>query len=221
MTEHRELQQLMGAYVLGGLSAADRHVFESHLETCTSCRDEVARHASLPGLLRSGHAVPAEERGPGQEVLPRLLSSVAQERSWRRRRAMSGGLVAAAAVIAAVLFALRTGDTGEPEQAEPARVVALTSADSAASGEGLLIEKGWGTEVRLSADALPGNGPYRLVVVAPDGTRQLAAAWGATPGGTAKVTGATSFKPVDIAEVRVLAPEGVVLVGSGDADRDD
>jgi hypothetical protein len=124
-------------------------------------------------------------------------------------------------VIAAVLFALRPDDSDEPEQAEAARVVALASTDSTATGEGLLIEKGWGTEVRLSAEALPGNGPFRLVVVSPDGSRQLAAAWGATPGGKAQVTGATSFKPVDIAEVRVLAPEGVVLVGTGDADRDD
>lgn len=46
------------AYVLGALSAEDRHAFERHLPTCSACAAAVAELAGLPGILA---ALPATE----------------------------------------------------------------------------------------------------------------------------------------------------------------
>ena len=47
----KELHELLGAYVLGGLDDADRARFEDHLQQCGMCRGELADLESLPGLL--------------------------------------------------------------------------------------------------------------------------------------------------------------------------
>lgn len=204
----------MGAYVLGGLSPDDRRAFEAHLETCDSCREDVLRHASVPGLLRAGVSLPAVPPGPEPGVLPRLLDAVAHDRAVRRR-ALAGGLLAAAVVVVALVLGVRGDDGSVPAPDAPVAVIALAPAGtSSATGEGSLVAKRWGTEIQLSAAALPGDGPFRLVVISPDGSRQLAATWGPTPGGKARVTGATSLTPGDIAEVQVLDPSGAVLVGA-------
>lgn len=214
MTEHWQLRDLMGGYVLGGLSPEDRRAFEIHLMTCDACRDEVLLHASLPGLLRRQAAMPAPPPTPGPDTLPRLLEAVARDRTRRRRRTLVGALVAAAVVVVALVAAVRGHGGSVTPPPAPAAVVQLApSGGSSAAGEGLLIAKLWGTEIELSANALPGTGPFRLVVISAEGTSQLAATWGPTPGGAAHVTGATSLKPSDIAEVRVLGPSGAVLSG--------
>ena len=40
--DHDAVRMLLGAYVLGGLDAADRRTVEDHLPNCVTCRDEVA-----------------------------------------------------------------------------------------------------------------------------------------------------------------------------------
>ena len=39
------------AYVLGGLSPAERREFEEHLASCPSCQAAVTELAAVPGLL--------------------------------------------------------------------------------------------------------------------------------------------------------------------------
>jgi anti-sigma factor RsiW len=46
-----EVHILLGAYVLGSLSAQDRRVFSTHLQSCSPCRAELAKLAGLPRLL--------------------------------------------------------------------------------------------------------------------------------------------------------------------------
>jgi anti-sigma factor RsiW len=38
-------------YLLGAISAGERRSLEQHLESCSTCRDEVIQLAGLPGLL--------------------------------------------------------------------------------------------------------------------------------------------------------------------------
>ena len=105
------------AYVLGGLSPAERREFEEHLASCPPCQAAVSELAALPGLLAqispadaamlsladdsAGYAETSElgaaqadviDQGPPPSLLPKMIKTV----RTRRRR-----VVAAAAGIAA------------------------------------------------------------------------------------------------------------------------
>ena len=45
----KELHELLGAYLLGGLDDADKTRFEDHLQQCGMCRSELEDLKSLPG----------------------------------------------------------------------------------------------------------------------------------------------------------------------------
>ena len=55
MTEHQELREQLGAYVLGQLDLATRTALETHLADCASCRAEVAE--ALPPVADATEAV--------------------------------------------------------------------------------------------------------------------------------------------------------------------
>jgi hypothetical protein len=58
--EHRELQELLGAYALDAVDRDVAEVIERHLEECVKCSVEVAQHHEVAGLLaNSGGASPA------------------------------------------------------------------------------------------------------------------------------------------------------------------
>ena len=65
-----ELHQLLGAYLLGGLDSADRERFARHLAACEACRDELARSAALPSLLRRAEGLwePADTLAIAREL---------------------------------------------------------------------------------------------------------------------------------------------------------
>ena len=70
----KEVHELLGAYLLGGLDDADRLRFEEHLTQCGTCRRELSDLESLPGLLDAlpvpdavALAVPAPRR-PGADT---------------------------------------------------------------------------------------------------------------------------------------------------------
>jgi predicted anti-sigma-YlaC factor YlaD len=46
---HVQLQ--LGAYVLGGLSAAEEAAVQAHLDRCAQCRDEYEELACVPSFL--------------------------------------------------------------------------------------------------------------------------------------------------------------------------
>ena len=48
---HCEHEHDDGAYVLGALSPAERAAYESHLATCSFCREAVADISALPDVL--------------------------------------------------------------------------------------------------------------------------------------------------------------------------
>ncbi len=211
---HEELRHLLGGYVLGGLSPADRAELESHLTGCAECRAELAGFAPLPGLLgRTAPAATGAPVVPPPDLLPRLLTGVRRERSARRRRTALAGLAAAVLlVLGGWALADRTPPAPDtPDTQAPAAVIDLTG--GAASGTAALADKPWGTALTLDATDLPATGPFTLQVVGADGRTQLAATWGRTPNGRAVVAGATSLHRDDIASVRVLGPAGTVLSG--------
>jgi hypothetical protein len=77
--------------------------------------------------------------------------------------------------------------------------------------------RGWGAEVVLELWDVPYGSPaahYTMVVVASDGRSEQAAAWGSTPSGQCRVTGATSIKAADIAHIEIRSADGPVLASA-------
>ncbi|MDQ0848654.1 hypothetical protein QFZ65_000592 [Arthrobacter sp. B3I9] len=211
-----ELHQLLGAYLLGGLDAADGAAFERHLESCAECRKELDELASLPALLDAvpvGDAVAltgAAAAGPAQArqeaiavpVPKRLLDELAV----RRRRVRRRWSVAVAAVAVACLGAgVLAGPLLNPLLNPPAKPDASYSVQT---GEGLqftvgLVKKTWGTELAVDGRSLPVDGRFSLWVKDRDGGEDRACAWTATPSGRVRITGATPVQLTSIASVEM------------------
>jgi len=49
--QHEQLHQLLGAYLLGGLSDDDHRAFTEHLRACAACQQELGQVSGLPRLL--------------------------------------------------------------------------------------------------------------------------------------------------------------------------
>jgi anti-sigma factor RsiW len=102
-----ELRHELGVYLLGAIPLADRSAVDSHLASCSSCRDELADLAGLPALLRRvsvdevDGVIPAGSadcNAQRDEPLGSLLKRAAR---CRRHRVWSEIAIAAAAGLAA------------------------------------------------------------------------------------------------------------------------
>lgn len=225
--DHDAVRILLGAYVLGGLGEADLRTVEAHLPACGECRDELARSAPLPGLLRRVAHAPAQPREPvpdGQRPVPdprsgargdslgRLLEQVRRSSGRRRTQRLRWLSLAAAFVVVSVLglgLLVVPGRDGHPGGARSETFAA--AAGYTVSGRASLSVKPWGTAVSVELAGLPAQGPFVLRVAAADGRSERAAAWAETPTESAVVTGASSFRLPDIRAVSVLDRQGRVL----------
>jgi anti-sigma-K factor RskA len=104
VTDER-IHELAAGYVLHALDPDERRLFESHLEGCAQCREEVA----TLGDAATGLAVAAEGRSPAPELRERLLESARAERTsvaGLRRRRWTPAWAAAAAAAACLAIGL-------------------------------------------------------------------------------------------------------------------
>ncbi|WP_329223640.1 zf-HC2 domain-containing protein [Streptomyces sp. NBC_01485] len=213
---------LLGAYVLGGLSEPDRRVVEAHLPTCDECRDELARSAPLPGLLRrapgtyaqqvlSAESEPQSPSAPAEGSLDDLLARVRETDTVRRRRVrwhwltLAASLIVVAGLAVSLLMPSGSGGPSDPSSRFNA------AAGYAVAGRATLTAKPWGTEVSLDVTDLPAMGPFTMQVAADDGRTEQAATWAATPTATARVTGASSVRFDDIRSLVIMDRAGNVL----------
>ena len=197
---------LLGAYVLGGLDAADLTLFEVHLQDCAGCRKELAVLEKVPMLLDSLpvpdalalSGVPVGSEAADAGVPARLFDELAhRRRTLRRRWAALAGAVAAAC--------LAVGLAVGPMLVRPPQPDATYSV---ASGGGLQVNidmarKTWGTELAVSGSSLPAEGTLSLWVRDRAGGEDRACAWSATPSGKVKVTGATPIQLGSISSVEL------------------
>lgn len=203
-----ETHQLLGAYLLGGLDAEDVKGFESHLQGCAECRDELVRLGKVPALLDAlpvpdavALTVPAglgTPPAPATRALVHLLSELScRRRRARRRWAALAGTVAAAC--------LAVGLAVGPLLNRPAPPDATYSVQS---GGGLqfsidMARKTWGTELAVNGSSLPSDGTLSLWVRDRAGGEDRACAWTATPSGRVRVTGATPIQLTSISSVEL------------------
>ncbi|UVJ39131.1 zf-HC2 domain-containing protein [Arthrobacter sp. CJ23] len=206
------IHQLLGAYLLGGLEAAEARAFEDHLAGCAECRRELEELESLPALL---DAVPAPDAvaltagrpavdpspllvEPAETLKHKVLDELAARRrtSRRRRSAVMAGVAAAC---------LALGFLAGPLLNQPPKPDASYSVQA---GSGLqltvgMVKKTWGTELEVDGRSMPLEGTLYLWVKGRDGAEELACGWTATPSGRIKVTGATPVQLAGIAGVEL------------------
>ncbi|MGW2785356.1 anti-sigma factor [Streptomyces populi] len=104
MTAAEDPHQLVGAYVLHALPAAEEASFENHLAGCAACRNEVAELSEVTLRLAS-----AQDATPSPELRRNVLERIAHTRQERpsrtlpfRRRALRTALAACLALAAAL-----------------------------------------------------------------------------------------------------------------------
>ncbi|MHC6591968.1 anti-sigma factor family protein [Arthrobacter sp. C152] len=200
------LHHLMGAYLLGGLDAADAALFESHLQECAACRKELAVLEKVPMLLDAlpvPDAVALTAAGPGTAAAQASVPGQLFDELARRRRSVRRRWAALAGAVAAACLAV--GLAVGPMLVRPPQPDATYSV---ASGGGLqfnidLARKTWGTELAVSGSSLPSEGTLSLWVRDRAGGEDRACAWTATPSGKVKVTGATPIQLGSISSVEL------------------
>ena len=204
----KELHELLGAYVLGGLDAADKARFEDHLQQCGMCRDELADLESLPGLLAAvpvpdavALAIPAARMPavdtPSNVPQPVLDELAARRRTARRRLAAFVGAVAAACLALGFAAAPLLAPANKPDASYS------VEADTGIEVTVGMVKKTWGTELAVDGRSLPNKGKLSLWVKDRAGTEDRACAWMATPSGRARVTSATPLPFASIASVEL------------------
>ena len=210
MTGHDEHRLALGSYLVGALDPAERTAVETHLAGCPACREELASHAGLPGLM--SRLTLDEAQGdvlvPPATLLPGVLSAVERERhrgAKRLRRWQAGASVAAVATAASVVAAVGLPGAG------PTRVGFSSAIGVVASGDLAVDRKPWGTALHLRVH-VPDAPSYVAWAVDEHGTRTVAASWGRTPGGRMQVDGATGLDSAALRSVVVATAAGTPLL---------
>ncbi|MBD3942353.1 zf-HC2 domain-containing protein [Microbacterium sp. NEAU-LLC] len=218
------------AYVVGALSAADRRLYEGHLDECPQCREALAELAPTLGLLARVSPDRAEAlldgtpsegdsgRGPDPTARARLVAVGARELR-RRRIVVWGGALAAAAVIAVVVgFGITAAVAPAVRPAETIALQPVTAVPLTASVR--LTDVAWGTRIDMTCSygdsddpyASAEEWPYVLVVTSTDGTSSELSSWRAGPGSTSRLQAGTALDPDEIATIEVRAvADGKVL----------
>jgi anti-sigma factor RsiW len=118
------VRDLLGGYVLGGLSAEEAALVEAHLESCQSCGREYGELASLPELLDLAGSADSEPEAPPQALEEAVLDRFARERRGlarpprRPRRALrAGAALAGAAAVALAALAIAGVFSSDPAEA--------------------------------------------------------------------------------------------------------
>jgi len=209
VSEHQEVRQGLGSYVLGALDPAERERVETHLASCAACREELSSFAGLPGLLSrlSLQEVQASSLLPPPSLMDTVLQAVRRERAAERRRLQrwrlaSAGLAAAAAAAVAFSVAPRLLEDSPPER----RLVAVYG--SPAQGSVILHQRAWGSSVELRLEQLPPAEAYIAYATSSSGERTPVASWGPTDTGRANLTGAISVQPDAVRSLTVETTEG-------------
>lgn len=245
-TQHdsgRHDSEQLTAYVLGVLGEQEVRAVDEHIASCDPCRDELAELREMEQALGE---VPPEAfvDGPpegGHLLLQRTLRRARAERAGRdRRRYAAIGAVAAAAAGVVLYGGVLIGQSGAPG-AVVSLPTASASTASASTAPGSTAPVGvrvvsatdpgtkagltvrvtpaarW-VRVNASVTGVPAGQRCRLVVVAKDGSREIAGSWVAGEedghGKPAGLDGSAAVAPGDVASVLVENTDGKQYVSA-------
>ncbi|WP_232668379.1 anti-sigma factor [Pseudonocardia sp. TRM90224] len=203
----------IGAYTLGLLDAQQARAVEQHMAGCAPCRREWEELREMTDLL--GELPPeAFLDGPpdGDLVLQRTLRQVRAEKAapQRRRRWVVG--LSAAAVVAAVLgggivVGRVTSTTSSVTQvAGSVNVEGTDQSGHVAMRATVSPAANW---VRLTANVrgIPAGERCRIIVVAKDGTQEIAGSWTVPATGEANGVTLNGSAAIPIGEVAAVTVE--------------
>lgn len=228
-----DLHELLGAFVLGGLTPQEHRDFTRHLRTCESCQKESAQLSGLPALLdlvdpdalvdalaagsRVGSSVgPGVGPGVDRPVDPPAgpLPVALLDEVRRRRRRSRWVLAAAAAVLVVGGVAAGVGVSPIVDrlvQTDSSHVVARSSDGSRTTVDIALVPRGWGTQVDLEGSDLPTSGVLYLKVTDLQGQAWDVASWTGTPSGRTTLTTACWVKKGSIRSIEIHTWDGVTV----------
>ncbi len=216
-TEHEQLHELLGAFVLGGLEPEEHRAFSRHLRTCAECQREAGQLSGLPALLELARPAgqPAADLAPDDDLPPPTSLTERMRRDRRRRRFISAGLVAAVAIVCLVVgFVTRpvlVDDSPPAAISQGTTVTAVGVGSSPVQGAVTVVTKQWGTQLELQAGQLPTTGTMAMWVVESDGHAYRVATWNATPAGRTNLTAACAVRSEAIARVEIRTGGGARL----------
>jgi anti-sigma factor RsiW len=213
----------LGALALGLLDRAGTHRVEEHLATCPACRRDLEDLTAVTDLLGD---VPPEAllEGPPDSdmVLARTLRQIRAEAAAERRRRFVPRVAAAVAAVAVLVGGgLAVGRATAPDPVIVAAAAPATGVTMSGNGiPGVSMAAvvspaaGW---VRVSANVkgIPAGERCRVVVLARDGSREVAASWLTSAKGErdgTQVDGAAIVAPDDVVGMAVENEAGEEFV---------
>ena len=151
VSEHQEIRNLIGPYVMGALSPEERREVEEHLEGCALCREEAQElslvHERLIDLANNAEA-------PPPELESRVMAGLPGPRARRVPLVAAAAVVAALAVLGALLYS--TGLFGQDEVASA--TLEATDLAPGAGGELQLSQADPNARAELEVWGLPRPG---------------------------------------------------------------
>ncbi|MBG0565263.1 anti-sigma factor family protein [Actinoplanes aureus] len=210
------------AYVLGALSPGERAAYESHLATCSFCREAVADLSRVPDML---DRLDAEEFA---RLLDPTLTSPGppargpHPRPRPRVRAFPIRLLSTA--VAAVLVLLVGGgvvawsmDRQTPVSPPPGPAAAMSPVEdvSPITATVRLTSTAGGTQVEMVCSySKAADRPYtfRMIAYGPDEQEEQLGSWQAKPGATFTMQGATHFAEGSLARLEVVRFDGKAML---------
>lgn len=204
---------LLGAYLLGAVSATERESLDRHLNECKICQAELVGLAPLPGLL-SRVSVEDLEDEPAAELPPPELPARPRRRGWMPRRRWVFAMATACLLILAVAVGgLILPGSRHPETSPATAVLTGSDATTGVRGTATVTARRWGTGVSLRLQYVQLSAHCRLVVNTRNGTSEVAGSWVATSRlDDTDIPGASSVRLNQIASMDVYTSTGKRLV---------
>ncbi|MFC7529453.1 anti-sigma factor family protein [Actinoplanes sp. GCM10030250] len=214
------------AYVLGALSPGERAAYESHLASCSFCREAVADLARVPDML---------DRLDADEFARLLDPSLTSHSSAyphpyphphprRRPRVRAFSIRVLSTVVAAVLVLLVGGgvvawsmDRTAPVAAPPGPALAMDPVEdvSPITATVRLTSTAGGTNVEMVCSyskSAEKAYTFRLIAYGPDEQKEQLGSWLAQPGTTFRMPGVTHFAEGSLARLEVVRYDGKAML---------
>ena len=171
-SRHEELSALLGPAALGLLTSVEQQQLDRHVQSCATCREELAALRGVAGRLGAldlDDAVRAD-LGSSPARTEAVMADIGRARAQEHRRAFRlQAVLGAAASVAVLLAGLVTGGAmGDAVDPVPTEAVAVSAQDGVQASADLVAHT-WGVEIKLAATGFAPGQPYTVQVTTTEG----------------------------------------------------